>query len=140
MSKLNEVIKTAIDNLQQIVDANTIIGTPINTDSGTTIIPVSKVSIGIASGGVDYVTSKNTALQNFGGGNGAGVTVSPVAFIVVSASGDTKILNMNSTPSIQDPIASVDSIITKAPEIIEKIKNIFASPSVEDEESEEISK
>ncbi len=140
MSKLNEVIKTAIDNLQQIVDANTIIGTPINTDSGTTIIPVSKVSIGIASGGVDYVTNKNTALQNFGGGNGAGVTVSPVAFIVVSANGDTKILNMNSTPSIQDPIASVDSIITKAPEIIEKIKNIFTSASVEDEESEEISK
>ncbi len=142
MSKLNDVIKTAIDNLQQIVDANTIIGTPINTESGTTIIPVSKVSIGIASGGIDYVTNKNTSLQNFGGGNGAGVTVSPVAFIVVSANGDTRILNMNSTPSMQDPIASVDSIITKAPDIIEKIKNIFTSDKDEThtEESDELSK
>lgn len=143
MSKLNDVIKTAIDNLQQIVDANTIIGTPINTESGTTIIPVSKVSIGIASGGIDYVTGKNTSLQNFGGGNGAGVTVSPVAFIVVNANGDTKILNMNPTPNVQDPIASVDSIITKAPEIIEKIKNIFTSSAKEEngtEESEELCK
>lgn len=135
MSKLNDVIKTAIDNLQQIVDANTIIGTPINTESGTTIIPVSKVTIGIASGGVDYINNKNTSLQNFGGGNGAGVTVSPVAFIVVSANGDTKILGMDAPVSSQDPLASVDSIITKAPEIIEKIKNIFTTEiNVADEE------
>lgn len=141
MSKLNDVIKTAIDNLQQIVDANTIIGTPINTDSGTTVIPVSKVSIGIASGGIDYVTNKNTSLQNFGGGNGAGVTVSPVAFIVVNADGDTKILNMNATASSQDSaIATIDNIITKAPEVIEKIKNIFTSDKNDTEEIEELSK
>lgn len=141
MSKLNDVIKTAIDNLQQIVDANTIIGRPINTDSGTTVIPVSKVSIGIASGGIDYVTNKNTSLQNFGGGNGAGVTVSPVAFIVVNADGDTKILNMNATASSQDSaIATIDNIITKAPEVIEKIKNIFTSDKNDTEEIEELSK
>ena len=127
MSKLNDVIKTAIENLQQIVDANTIIGTPINTDTGTTIIPVSKVSIGIASGGIDYVTKQNASLQNFGGGNGAGVTVSPVAFIIVSQNGDAKILNMNSATTSQNTISSIDNLVSKAPDIIERIKEIFSN-------------
>ena len=133
MSKLNEVIKTAIDNLQQIVDANTIIGTPINTDSGTTIIPVSKVSIGIASGGVDYVTNKNTALQNFGGGNGAGMSVTPVAFLVIRDTG-VEILNINKESSKGDTLSE---LITKAPELFNKVKDAFKKKKEEPEETQE---
>ena len=59
------------------------------------IIPVSKVSIGIATGGVDHVAKANADKQDFYGGNGAGLSVSPVAFIVISSNGDAKILNMN---------------------------------------------
>lgn len=124
MSHLNDVIKTAIENLQEIIDANTIVGKAITTDNGTTLIPVSKVTVGIASGGVDYVSKKNANHQNFGGGNGAGVNVSPVAFIVVTPDGDVKMLNMNAT-SVPDAIDSIDKLVTKAPEIIEKIKAII---------------
>ncbi len=126
MSQLNDVIKSAVENLKKIVDANTIIGNPISTGSGTTIIPVSKVTVGIASGGIDYAAKNSASAQNFGGGNGAGVSVSPVAFIVISADGKAELLNMAPTATdYSDPIQTIDRIVTKTPEIVEKLKELF---------------
>lgn len=133
MSQLNDVIKTAIDNIQQIVDANTIIGTPINTDNGTTIIPVSKISIGIASGGVDYASKSNNAALNFGGGNGAGVSVTPVGFLIVPSEGDVRFIKMNSNDSSSaDTVDSINRLISKAPDIFDKLKEVFKSSKKED--------
>ena len=78
-----------MQKIREMVDVNTIIGTPIRTDDGITLVPVSKLSFGFASGGSDFVTKnqKPEADNAFGGGGGAGVNISPVAFLIVK--GDT---------------------------------------------------
>ena len=80
-NKLQEIIAASLENIRSMVDANTVIGNPINTPQGTTIIPVSKVSLGFASGGLDYAGKSEEAvrarIQNFGGGGGTGLSVVP---------------------------------------------------------------
>ena len=88
-NKLQDIIKTSLENIRSMVDANTVIGDPINTESGTTIIPISKISLGFASGGLDYTgkdlkTPTSPKPQNFGGGGGTGLSVVPVGFLIVS--------------------------------------------------------
>lgn len=127
-SKLNDIIRTSLESIRNVVDVDTIIGTPIDTSSGTVIIPVSKVSIGFASGGLDY-NSKNASQEkgsNFGGGGGTGMSVSPLAFIVIKPNGDVSMLNVNTpTTPASDPVQTVSEFIDKTPEFIEKIKTIF---------------
>ena len=124
-TKQSEIIKAALENVKSMVDANTVTGTPITTDSGTVIIPVSKVFIGLATGGIDYFGKKSTADKNFGGGGGTGVTVSPVGFLVVEPNGKVDLLNLNYEP--KDPISQVLNFIEGSPELIEKIKALFNS-------------
>ena len=124
-TKQSEIIKAALENVRSMVDANTVTGTPITTDSGTVIIPVSKVFIGLATGGVDYFGKKSVSAQNFGGGGGTGVTVSPVGFLVIEPNGKVDLLNLNYEP--KDPISQVLSFIEGSPELIEKFKELFAS-------------
>ena len=79
-NKMTEIIRASVDSIKSSFDANTVAGTPITTENGTVIIPVSKLSVGFASGGVDYVGKNPTknGESNFGGGGGTGVTVTPV--------------------------------------------------------------
>ena len=122
-TKVSGLISNALEDIRTIVDANTIIGTPIETNSGTTIIPVSKVSMGVASGGVDYESKKTSGNNNFGGGGGSGVSVVPVAFLVVHADGSVEMMNVsNPTSKPADIGYNVSSLVERAPEIIEKIK------------------
>ena len=122
-TKVSGLISNALEDIRTIVDANTIIGTPIETNSGTTIIPVSKVSMGVASGGVDYESKKTSGNNNFGGGGGSGVSVVPVAFLVVHADGSVEMMNVsNPTSKPADLGYNVSSLVERAPEIIEKIK------------------
>lgn len=122
-TKVSGLISNALEDIRTIVDANTIIGTPIETNSGTTIIPVSKVSMGVASGGVDYESKKTSGNNNFGGGGGSGVSVVPVAFLVVHADGSVEMMNVsNPTAKPADLGYNVSSLVERAPEIIEKIK------------------
>lgn len=77
------IMNVTMDKIHEMVDANTIIGKAITTEDGTTILPVSKVSFGFASGGTDF-DGKNAANKDlFGGGSGAGVNIQPVAFLVI---------------------------------------------------------
>ena len=130
-NKLQDIIKTSLESIRSMVDANTVIGNPINTDSGTTIIPISKISMGFASGGLDYngkdlkATTTGTAkLQNFGGGGGTGLSVGPVGFLVVSKDGDVSMINVgDKIPS--DPVEQIIDVIQRSPEIIDKIKSFF---------------
>ena len=122
-TKVTGIIAGALEDIRTVVDANTIIGTPIETNSGTTIIPVSKVSMGVASGGVDYESKKTAGNNNFGGGGGSGVSVVPVAFLVVHADGSVEMMNVsNPTSKPADVGYNVSSLLERAPEIIEKIK------------------
>lgn len=124
-SKQTEIIKAALENARSMVDANTVTGTPITTDSGTVIIPISKVFVGIATGGIDYFGKKSVSNQNFGGGGGTGVTVSPVGFLVIEPNGKVDLLNLNYEP--KDPISQILNFIEGTPDLIEKIKDLFPS-------------
>lgn len=134
-TKQSEIIKAALENVKSMVDANTVTGTPITTDSGTVIIPVSKVFIGLATGGVDYFGKKSVSAQNFGGGGGTGVTVSPVGFLVIEPNGKVDLLNLNYEP--KDPISQVLSFIEGSPDLIEKIKMLFPSKKDKSEDTEQ---
>ena len=97
-----------------MVDSNTIIGKPITTDDGTTILPVSKVSFGFASGGTDF-DGKNAANKDlFGGGSGAGVNIQPVAFLVIK-DGCVR------TIQLTDGSNSIDRAINMLPELVDKL-------------------
>ncbi len=127
-NKLNDIIGTSLEKIRALADGETVIGNPINTPNGTTIIPVSRVSMGFASGGLDYSGKKaTTAAQNFGGGGGTGVTVNPVAFLVLSPDGDVKLLPVTPAPQGGDTIDKVTAFIERSPDLIEKLKQIFAS-------------
>ena len=130
-NKLNDIIQTSLDSIRSMVDSNTVIGSPITTANGTLVIPVSKVFVGFASGGVDYLgkNTQNTShtVNNFGGGGGTGLTVSPVAFLVVSPHGDVQLLNVNEpTSDKSDPVSQIVGLLDRSPELIEKLKAIFA--------------
>ena len=91
------------------------------------IIPVSKVSLGFASGGLDYASKKEAdKAKNFGGGGGTGVSVTPMAFLVVKPDGTVELLNMSMPDTVTNKIATVGNLIEKSPDIIEKIKKVFA--------------
>ena len=124
------VMETSMQNLRDMVDANTIIGEPIKTADGTTIIPVSKISFGFASGGSDFSTKKENNDQPycFGGGSGAGVNITPISFLVVSSEGNVSML-----PVTQTTVASsaVDKFVDSLPEVVEKLKAMFKKETPE---------
>ena len=110
------MMDTTLEKIKQMVDVNSVIGDPITTPDGTVIIPISKVNYGFASGGSDLPV-KTSEKQFFGGGTGAGVTITPVAFLVVS-SGEIRLMrvDLGTTP--------VDRIIDQAPELINRISGM----------------
>ena len=126
-NKLSDIIKTTLENVKGIVESNTVIGEPVNTTNGIVIIPVSKVSLGFASGGLDYASKKEAdKAKNFGGGGGTGVSVTPMAFLVIKPDGNVELLNMSMPDTVTNKIATVGNLIEKSPDIIEKIKKVFA--------------
>ncbi len=125
-NKIPEIIRSSLENIRSMVDANTVVGEPICTTPGTTIIPISKISVGIASGGVDYHPQKETApRQNFGGGGGTGLSVVPVGFLVVDKDGDVEFINVGQKGK-PDPVDQIADFVERTPDIIAKIKDIFA--------------
>lgn len=110
------LMNTALQNIHEMMDVNTIIGEKIVTADGTVIIPVSRVSLGFASGGSDFTNKSNKDL--FGGGSGAGGTIVPVAFIVVS-NGEVKLLQISQNNT------SADKAISLVPELFDKITGLF---------------
>ena len=130
-NKMREMIDASLSNIKTLLDANTIIGDPIVTESGTTIIPVSKISVGYVSGGLDYNKKKGekdqdkNAPANFGGGGGTGISVSPVAFIIINAEGKAEMLSVSASSGPSDAAAQIVNLVDRSPEIIEKIKGIF---------------
>lgn len=132
------VMDTSIAGIKEMVDANTVIGKPINCADGTMIIPVSKVGFGFASGGSDFATKahmppNSPAESNlcFGGGSGAGVTVTPVSFLVVSPKSGVSLLTIDN-PSY----SAFDKLIDAAPNLIEKAKELFGKKKAEKEEKD----
>ncbi|MBE6573268.1 MAG: sporulation protein YtfJ [Ruminococcaceae bacterium] len=143
MNKISDIIRTSLENAKDIIDSNTVIGEAVSTSNGTVIIPVSKVTVGIATGGLDYKgknAKENDNVNNFGGGGGTGISVSPVAFLVVHADGGVDLLNLNcpTDPNLTDPIETITNFVRKSPELIEKIKEIFKKEEKKDEDIDTI--
>ena len=108
------LMNVTMDKIRQMADSNTIIGKPIKTDDGTTILPVSRISFGFASAGTDF-DGKNAANKDlFGGGSGAGVNIQPVAFLVVK-DGCVR------TIQLSDGSNTIDRALTMLPELVDKV-------------------
>ena len=120
---MSDIIRTSLDGIRDFTDTNTSVGAPIETASGVTVIPISRVSIGFATGGVDFNTKKLLSNGNFGGGGGTGISVTPIAFLTVNKNSDVNLIHIG-----EDKFKTVDkalSLIESSPEIIGKIKDIF---------------
>jgi sporulation protein YtfJ len=114
-NNIKSIIDVTMDKLRALVDADIVTGSPIEVGE-LTLIPVSRVSFGMASGGSDFPSKSG---QLFGGGGGAGVTVVPIAFMVVNGE------NVKMLP-VYNEVTSLEKAITMAPEILEKAKGLFA--------------
>ena len=112
------LMNVTMDKIRQMADSNTIIGKPIKTDDGTTILPVSRISFGFASAGTDF-DGKNAANKDlFGGGSGAGVNIQPVAFLVVK-DGCVR------TIQLSDGSNTIDHALTMLPELVDKVSALL---------------
>ena len=126
---IENLMHITMDSIKNMIDVNTIIGDPIQMNNNTVIIPISKVSFGFASGGSEFKgetideynkKDKDEQIQYrlpFGGGAGAGITVNPVAFLILQ-SGQVKLINVEHENSI-------DKILDYVPDFIEKMNKIF---------------
>ena len=114
---INDLMATTMEKIRSMVDANTIIGQPIQTQDGVTLIPVSRLSFGFASGGSDFAAKnqKPETKNSFGGGSGAGVKVEPVAFLVVK-DGSVRLL-----PVAPPPGDTVSRVVDLVPEMFERV-------------------
>lgn len=116
------ILGTTIDKIKDMVDSRTIIGDPIDAGQGIKVIPVSKVTYGFASGGSDFPSK--SAKELFGGGGGAGVTLTPVAFLVINnGSVSVKYISEGPDSSMERVISSLPELVDKLSEVVDKIKN-----------------
>lgn len=132
---ISELLGISMEKVKEMADINAIIGDPMRLDDGTTVIPISKVSYGFASGGSDLPSKSDKKL--FGGGAGAGISIKPVCFLVVS-NGNAKVVSVDSG---NDPVSS---LISSIPEAFDKISGIIkkkkdgGDDSVSDDNIEDI--
>ena len=124
-NKFDTMFKTSFENIKGMLDSNTVVGSPIELSNGTTIIPISKLSVGFATGGVDTGAQPQKS-QKFGGGGGSGMSVTPVGFLSVSREGRTEFISVEGKTA-NDPVEQACDLLDRSPEIIQKIKNIFDS-------------
>ena len=127
---INDLMATTMQKIRDMVEANTIVGQPITTPEGVTLIPISKLSFGFASGGSDFIPKNHKAgdANTFGGGSGAGVNITPVAFLIVK--GDSvRVL------SVDPPAATtVDRIVESVPEVLDKVTEFLDKKKADKEE------
>ncbi|MBQ3919304.1 MAG: sporulation protein YtfJ [Oscillospiraceae bacterium] len=115
-TKVKELVSAAMDKVHEMADANTILGDPVKLDKGVTIIPISKVAYGFASGGTDLPTKTDKAF--FGGGSGAGITFTPLGFLVIS-NGNVELLQMKMD------YGKNSTVVDMVPEVFNKVAGLF---------------
>ena len=115
------ILSTTIEKVRQLVDVSTIVGEPIILSDAITVIPVSKVTYGFASGGSDFPSKNNTQL--FGGGGGAGITINPVAFLVLK-NGEVTLKHITSNDNAAERLVNmVPDVIDKVSDVVTKVKS-----------------
>ena len=121
----DSLMRSTIEKIHEMVDTNAIVGQPINTPDGVTLIPISRVSIGFGTGGGDYGKAPK---ENFGGGGGAGVKIDPVAFLTIK-DGVTRVL-----PVAVPPVTAVDRIVDMVPDLMDKAEKYLDKKKAEKEQ------
>lgn len=114
-TQLSDLMASSMDKIREMVDSNTIIGQPIVTADGVTLIPVTRLSFGFGCGGGDY--GKQAGASHFGGGSTAGVRVEPVAFLVVK-DGTTRVM-----PVALPAMSTADRVIEMVPQVMDRVEN-----------------
>ncbi|MBE6989465.1 MAG: sporulation protein YtfJ [Ruminococcaceae bacterium] len=122
-NSLTDLMYTSMSKIREMVDSNTIIGEPITTPDGVTLIPVSRLSFGFGCGGGDY----GKQIPKFGGASTAGVRVEPVAFLVIR-DGITRVL-----PVAMPAVTTVDRVIDMVPEVMDRVENFIDKRKAEKE-------
>ncbi|MFD0694885.1 GerW family sporulation protein [Paenibacillus sp. GCM10027628] len=128
------LMKVAMENIKEMVDVNTIVGDPVETPDGSVIMPISKVGFGFAAGGSEFVTDSEIEIEGgainksdalnakvalpFGGGSGGGVSITPIAFLVVGKNG-VKVVPLDNQTHI------LERLIDSAPQVVDKIQSML---------------
>ena len=128
---LSDLMRSTMDKIREMADTNTIVGQPITTPDGVTLIPISRVSMGFGCGGADYGKTQPKDFGGgtggialvlfavFGGGSGAGVKIEPVAFLVIRE-GTTRVL-----PVAMPPMTTLDRVVEMMPDLVDKVEKYF---------------
>ncbi len=134
---MKQLIEEAIRNVNTVADVNTVIGDPVTLPNGVTIVPFSKISVGFATGGTDRAP-KHTDRPLFAGGNGAGISVTPLGFLVVAADGSVTLLDLKNPDSYapaQNPVDKVidgaQSLMDRAPDLLARCKDALSKKKEE---------
>ena len=129
--ELENLMRSTMENLRDIIDVNTVIGDVVETSDGTSIVPISKVSFGFASGGSEFGTHTSLRKEEekypFGGGSGAGVSVRPIAFLIVK-DGIVKLQPV-------DYDNTIDRVVDSIPQFIEILKGFFNDKKVDNNDN-----
>ena len=120
--KLPNMLDSTIAKIREMVDVNSVVGEPISVGDGVTIIPISKVSVGFGGGGSDFVSKNTNQNENpFGGGVGAGVKVTPIAFLVIKEG------NVRMIPVAIPANTTADRLVEMVPDTLDKIVSFIDS-------------
>lgn len=111
------ILESTIEKVKDLVNVSTIIGEPIKVEGSVTVIPVSKVTYGFASGGSDFPSRSNQDI--FGGGGGAGVTITPVAFLIIDAYGNVDIKHITAFDN------AAERVVSLVPEMFDKVSGVI---------------
>jgi len=112
---IGELMQTTMDNVKNMLKVDTVVGEPIVTPDGITLVPISKISVGFGGGGVEFGNKKATGERPYGGGNATGVKIDPIGFLVIK---DGTVRMVNVTPPASN---TVDRIIDMVPQVIDRV-------------------
>lgn len=139
-SKFSDIINASLGKIKDFASSETVIGDPI-TVGGTTIVPVSRITMGFASGGVDYAgkRAKDTAPKpnNFGGGGGTGVNITPIAFLIISEGGTVDLMPITGYDE-GNSVEKITSLIERSPDILARLRDVFTKKEKKKAESSNI--
>ena len=125
-NSLPNMLENTIAKIREMIDVNSVVGDPITTADGVTIIPVSKVSVGFGGGGSDFVSRNVNKQENpFGGGAGGGVKVTPIAFLIVKDG------NVRMMPVASAPNTTSERIVEMVPDLLDKVSALLDKKNAE---------
>ena len=125
INPIGELMEATMENVKNILKVDTVVGDPIFTPDGITLIPVSKISVGFGGGGVELPTKKSGDARPYGGGNATGVKIEPIGFLVVKE-GSVRMINI--TPPAN---TTIDRLIDLVPQVMDKVESFTAKQKAE---------